>query len=92
MSDSFYSFGDPLSRGIDFYQADAADVTVDINISSSLVVSSYQIRFAAITIDSNSAFISNAYKIAYAAANLAVDGATVVIATERQDVLATDSK
>ena len=85
MSDSFYSFGDPLSRGIDFYQADAADVTVDINISSSLVVSSYQIRFAAITIDSNSAFISNAYKIAYAAANLAVDGATVVIATERQD-------
>lgn len=85
MSDSFYSFSEPFNRGIDFYQADAADVAIDINISSSLTISSYQIRFANIVIASNSALTSNAYKIAYAAANLAVDGATVVVATERQD-------
>jgi len=85
MSDSFYSFSEPFNRGIDFYQADAADVTIDINISSSVTVSSYQIRLANITLESNSALTSNAYKIAYASANLAVDGATVVIATERQD-------
>ena len=46
MSDSFYSFSEPFNRGIDFYQADAADVAIDINISSSLTISSYQIRFA----------------------------------------------
>jgi hypothetical protein len=85
MSDSFYSFSEPLSRGIDFYQADAADVTIDINSSVTLTVSSYQIRLANIAIASNSELISNSYKIAYAAANLAVDGATVIIATERQD-------
>jgi hypothetical protein len=85
MSDSFYSFSEPLNRGIDFYQADAADVTIDINSSVTLTVSSYQIRLASITIASNSDLVSNSYKIAYAAANLAVDGATVVIATERQD-------
>jgi hypothetical protein len=85
MSDSFYSFSEPLNRGIDFYQADAADVTIDINSSVTLTVSSYQFRFTNITIASNSQLTSNAYKIAYAAANLAVDGATVVIATERQD-------
>lgn len=85
MSDSFYSFSEPLNRGIDFYQADAADVTIDINSSVTLTVSSYQIRLANIAIASNSELISNSYKIAYAAANLAVDGATVIIATERQD-------
>jgi hypothetical protein len=85
MSDSFYSFSEPFNRGIDFYQADAADVTIDISISSSLTISSFQIRFASIVIESNSAITSNAFKIAYAAANLAVDGATVVVATERQD-------
>lgn len=85
MSDSFYSFSEPFNRGIDFYQADAADVTIDINITSSLIVSSYQIRLANITLESNSVLTSNSYKIAYASANLAVDGATVVIATERQD-------
>jgi hypothetical protein len=85
MSDSFYSFSEPFNRGIDFYQADAADVTIDISISSSLTISSFQIRFANIVIESNSAITSSAFKIAYAAANLAVDGATVVVATERQD-------
>ena len=85
MSSSFYSFSEPFNRGVDFYQADAANVTIDINISSSVTVSSYQIRLANITLESNSALTSNAYKIAYASANLAVDGATVVIATERQD-------
>jgi hypothetical protein len=85
MSDSFYSFSEPLNRGIDFYQADAADVTIDINISSSLTISSYQIRFANIVIASNSDVVSNSYKVAYAAANLSVDGATVIVATERQD-------
>jgi hypothetical protein len=85
MSDSFYSFSEPLNRGIDFYQADAADVTIDISKSITLTVSAYQIRLASITIASNSELVSNSYKIAYAAANLAVDGATVVIATERQD-------
>ena len=33
MADSFYSFSEPFNRGIDFYQADAADVTIDINSS-----------------------------------------------------------
>ena len=85
MSDSFYSFSEPFNRGIDFYQADAADVTIDINISSSLTISSYKIIFANIVIASNSDVVSNSYKIAYAAANLSVDGATVIVATERHD-------
>jgi hypothetical protein len=85
MADSFYSFSEPFNRGIDFYQADAADVTIDINSSVNLTVSSYQIRLASIAIASNSNLTSNSYKIAHAAANLAVDGATVIIATERQD-------
>lgn len=85
MSDSFYSFSEPFNRGIDFYQADAADVTIDINVSSSLTITSYKISFASISIDSNSNLVSNSHKIAYASANLAIDGATVVIATERQD-------
>jgi hypothetical protein len=85
MSDSFYSFSEPLSRGIDFYQADAADVTIDISKSITLTVSFLKTAFASITITPDSEIISNSYKIAYAAANLSVDGATVIVATERQD-------
>jgi hypothetical protein len=85
MSDSFYSFSEPFNRGIDFYQADAADVTVDINVSSSLIISFRKIAFTNIVINSNSVLTTNARKIAYASANLAVEGATVVVATERQD-------
>ena len=85
MSDSFYSFSEPLSRGIDFYQADAADVTIDISKSITLTVSLLKTAFASITITPDSEIISNSYKIAYAAANLSVDGATVIVATERQD-------
>jgi hypothetical protein len=83
--ESIYSFSDPLNSGIDFYQADAADVAIDISISSLLTVSSYQIRFSNITIAANSNAVTNATKIAYASANLSVDGATVIVATERQD-------
>jgi hypothetical protein len=83
--ENIYSFSDPLNSGIDFYQADAADVAIDISISSLLTVSSYQIRFSNITIAANSNAVTNATKIAYASANLSVDGATVIVATERQD-------
>ena len=83
--ESIYSFSDPLNSGIDFYQADAADVAIDIAISSLLTVSSYQIRFSNITIEANSNTAFNATKIAHASANLSVDGATVIVATERQD-------
>jgi len=83
--ESIYSFSDPLNSGIDFYQADSADVTIDIFINSSLSVSSYQIRFSNIAIAANSNAAISASKIAYASANLSVDGATVIVATERQD-------
>jgi hypothetical protein len=83
--ENIYSFSDPLNSGIDFYQADSADVNVDISISSSLSVSFYQIRFSSIAIAANSNSAISASKIAYASANLSVDGATVIVATERQD-------
>jgi hypothetical protein len=83
--ESIYSFSDPLNSGIDFYQADSADVNVDISISSSLTVSSYRIIFSSIAIAASSNAAISASKIAYASANLSVDGATVIVATERQD-------
>jgi hypothetical protein len=85
MSDSFYSFSEPFNSGIDFYQADGVNAIVDISISSLLTITSHRIVFANISIDSNSNLISNSHKIAFASANLAIDGATVVIGTERQD-------
>jgi hypothetical protein len=85
MSDSFYSFSEPLNRGIDFYQADAADVVVIISGSVNLSVSLTLIK----TIQSNQSIstntVTNITKIAYAAASLSIDGVTVTIATERQD-------
>jgi hypothetical protein len=85
MSDSFYSFSEPFNSGIDFYKADAADVTIDITVSSSLAAEVKKISLANTAINSNLNLTSNLSKIAYASANLAVDGATVVVATERQD-------
>ena len=83
--ENIYSFSDPLNSGIDFYQADSADVNVDISIDSSLTVSFYKIRFSNIAIAANSNAVVNSFKIAHASANLSVDGATVIVATERQD-------
>jgi hypothetical protein len=83
--ESIYSFSDPLNSGIDFYQADAADVAIDIAIGSLLNVSFDKISFSNITIAADSNAIVNASKIAYASANLSVNGATVIVAVERQD-------
>jgi hypothetical protein len=85
--ENIYSFSDPLNSGIDFYEADASDVNIDISISSSLTVTSYKTAFSNIAIAANSNAVINATKIAYASANLSVDGATVTVATERQDAL-----
>ena len=85
MSSSFYSFSEPFNSGIDFYQADATNVAIDISVTSSLTITSQKITFAIISIDSSSIVVSNSHKIAHASANLAIDGATVVVATERQD-------
>lgn len=82
---SFYSFTDPLNRGIDFYQADSNDVALYISASAGLTVNITKI----IPIQSNQSVesdaVTNITKIAYAAADLSIDGATVIVATERQD-------
>lgn len=82
---SFYSFSEPLNRGIDFYEADANEVALFISGEVNLSVSLTKI----ILIESNQSISSDTVtgvtKIAYAAADLSIDGATVTIATERQD-------
>lgn len=82
---SFYSFSEPFNRGIDFYQADSNDVAIFMDGEVSLSVSFIKI----IPIQSNQSVsvdtVTNITKIAYAAADLSIDGATVTIATERQD-------
>jgi len=86
MSDnSLYSFSDPFSRGIDFYQADEADVFIEIQVSSGLTVSLINIINIASDISASASLDTSFTKIAYAAADLSVDGATVIVATERQD-------
>ena len=82
---SWYSFSDPLNSGIDFYQADSNDVAIFLSSSVDLTVSLTKV----IPVQSNQSVsaetVTNAIKIAYAAADLSIDGATVTIATERQD-------
>lgn len=86
MSDnSLYSFSDPFSRGIDFYQGDEADVFIEIQVSSGLTVSLINIINIASDISASASLDTSFTKIAYAAADLSVDGATVIVATERQD-------
>jgi hypothetical protein len=86
MSDnSLYSFSDPFSRGIDFYQGDESDVFIEIQVSSGLTVSLINIINIASDISASASLDTSFTKIAYAAADLSVDGATVIVATERQD-------
>jgi hypothetical protein len=87
MSDSFYSFSEPLNRGIDFYQADSNDVTVVLSGSVDLTVSAISIQLMQSNQSISADAITNVTKIAHAAADLSIDGATVTIATERQDGL-----
>ena len=82
---SLYSFSDPFSRGIDFYQADEADVFIGIQVGSNLTVSFIKIINIASDISGSVTLDTLSTKIAYAAANLSIDGATVIVATERQD-------
>jgi hypothetical protein len=82
---SWYSFSEPLNRGIDFYQADSNDVVVYADASVSLTISATLIKNAAIALSSSSSLNVNAIKISYAAASLSASGAALTIATERQD-------
>lgn len=88
MSDnSLYSFSDPFSRGIDFYQGDEADVFIGIQVNSDLTVSFTKIIHISSDISSSATFDVSPVKIAYASADLSIDGAILIIAVERQDGL-----
>lgn len=82
---SWYSFSDPLNHGIDFYQADSNDVAIYLSGDVSLTVDLIKI----IPIQSDQSISSdtttNVTKIAYAAADLSIEGVTVTVARERQD-------
>ena len=82
---SWYSFSEPLNSGIDFYQADSNDVIVYADANVSLTISATLVKNAAITLSSDTSLSASAIKISYAAASLSVSGATLTIATERQD-------
>jgi hypothetical protein len=82
---SFYSFSEPLNSGIDFYQADSNDVAIFLSSSVSLSISAINIKQIQSNQSVSAGTVTNAIKIAYAAANLSINGATVTIATERQD-------
>ena len=82
---SFYSFSEPFNRGIDFYQADSNDVAVTISGSVNLTVSAISIELMQSNQSISANAVTNVTKIAYAAAVLSIDGATVTIARERQD-------
>jgi hypothetical protein len=84
---SFYSFSDPFSRGIDFYQADEADVFIEIEVISDLTISLTKIIHISSSVSSSASVDTSSIKIAYAEADISVDGAILIIATERQDGL-----
>lgn len=88
--DSFFSFSEPLNQGIDFYTGDVSS-SATLSIESSLLVSVTKIIHIASAIDGSADTSASAIKIAYAQANLAVDGATVVVGRERHDALVTVS-
>ena len=70
MADSFYSFSEPLNSGVDFYQADAAIVAVQIDCTSNLVVviTATKLAASAISITSNAPVVAT--KISFASANI----------------------
>lgn len=88
--DSFFSFSEPLNQGIDFYTGDVSS-SAALSIESSLLVSVTKIIHIQSSIDGSADTSASAIKIAYAQANLAVDGATVVVGRERHDALVTIS-
>ena len=87
MADNFYSFSEPFNHGIDFYQADSNDVAVVLSGSVDLTVSAISVQLMQSNQSISADAITNVTKIAHAAADLSIDGATVTIATERQDGL-----
>ncbi len=88
MSESFFSFSEPLNSGIDFFTSDDFKIAAsELTIESNVVVLSRKIAFSQIAIDSNSSVQTNAFRIIHAVINLAVDGAVVTVGRERQDAL-----
>lgn len=84
---SWYSFSEPLNRGIDFYQADSNDVVIAISASASISANAIKLIGISSNISASSESAVGAIKISYASASLSVEGATLTIATERQDAL-----
>ena len=87
MADSRFSFSEPFSSGIDFYQADSSDISLDLSASVSLTIESVRMVLASVTLSSNTDSSITSYKIAQASAALSGLSATVSVATERQDAL-----
>lgn len=71
MASSFYSFSEPLNTGIDFYEADAATVAIQINVNVSTAVNLTKIAFSAANLSADVTVVSVANaRIVFASANI----------------------
>ena len=90
MSDSFYSFSDPLNSGIDFYTKDEGNFIRE-TLSGSVDLS-VKLTFNPGLISSNISANSNASitvaKIAFASTSIVIDGATLTLGTRIKPALA----
>lgn len=83
MSDSFFSFSDPLNSGIDFYTKDEGSF-IQISLSGSadaIATLTFSPGFISSNISANSDAIITVTKIAFAAVSIVADGATLTLGT-----------
>ena len=90
--ESYFSFSEPLSSGIDFYKTDdgAAIIIAESQLSanSAITISITRIRFIESTPSANTIVTTNAVKEAHASANISsLLDVTLNAAFERQDAL-----
>lgn len=89
MSDSFYSFSDPLNSGIDFYTRDEG-LFIQISLSGSadaIATLTFSPGFISSNISANSDATITATKIAFASVAIVADGATLTLGTRIKPTL-----
>lgn len=85
MSGSFFSFSEPFNTGVDFYEADSADVKIVSSGSVDLTVSVTRVAISASSLSGSADASISATKIIHIQSSIQIEGVTVTVANERQD-------
>lgn len=85
MAYSYFSFTEPLNSGIDFYTADANDTIVVVSAEGLVQATATRIALGATAASGSADLSATTTKIILIAIDIQVSGATLTLATERQD-------